>query len=97
MMILLLLLFSCIPYSTGFAAAISIVTSSILCMAFFNFNPTWGFIAGASLVNYSVYLYGLPSNTVHAKVEAKSATTNMSSDSNKKVEQGVYYSNLNKV
>ena len=41
----------------GFAASISIVTSSALCMLFFDFQPTPYFLAGTVLVNYSVYLY----------------------------------------
>lgn len=41
----------------GFAASASIVTSSILCMAFFDFHPTMQFAIGAILVNYSMYLY----------------------------------------
>mmetsp|Transcript_20907 Transcript_20907/g.27123 ORF Transcript_20907/g.27123 Transcript_20907/m.27123 type:complete len:345 (+) Transcript_20907:106-1140(+) len=42
----------------GFAAAISILSSCILEMIFFDFQPTFQFIAGAILVNFSVYLYG---------------------------------------
>lgn len=41
----------------GFAASASIVTSSILCMVFFDFHPTMQFGIGAVLVNYSMYLY----------------------------------------
>jgi len=41
----------------GFAAAISILSSCVLEMIFFDFKPTGQFLAGAMLVNISVYLY----------------------------------------
>ena len=60
-------------------------------MAFFNFKPTWGFIAGASLVNYSVYLYGLPAP---AKIESKTHTDDKNSEGSS---SSLYHPNLSKV
>jgi len=41
----------------GFAAAVSIVTSCLLCYCFFDFRPSSLFIYGTLLVTVSVYLY----------------------------------------
>ena len=60
----------------GFASSFSIVTSSLLSMTFLGFEPTQGFIAGASLVTYSVYLY----SASPLKQEQLSSGTNGSVD-----------------
>lgn len=41
----------------GFATSASIVTSSLLSIALFGFEPTGLFMLSASLVIYSMYLY----------------------------------------
>jgi hypothetical protein len=44
----------------GFAAAISILTSSVLCYFLVDFQPTVTFMFGAGVVGYSTYLYNNP-------------------------------------
>ena len=41
----------------GFAASFSIITSCVLCDLFYDFKPTLLFLAGAVLVNASMYIY----------------------------------------
>jgi len=56
----------------GFAASFSIITSCVLCIYLFDFNPTMTFMSGAVLVNLSMYMYSYnPSNSVtkHMKTE----------------------------
>lgn len=41
----------------GFATSASIITSSLLSIALFGFEPTFLFVVSASMVIYSMYLY----------------------------------------
>ena len=53
----------------GFAASFSIVTSCVVSYLFFDFRFTLLFVAGAFLVNLSMYLYSLPSTPANGARE----------------------------
>ena len=44
----------------GFATSISIVLSTVISIIWLNFQLTWMFVIGASIVIVAVYLYSLP-------------------------------------
>jgi solute carrier family 35 (UDP-sugar transporter), member A1/2/3 len=84
----------------GFAASFSIITSCVLSIFFFNFRPNAEFLAGAMLVNVSMYLYsqmpthadkeivggvGSTDNRATAVSGVVSATVTVHSDSNIRV------------
>jgi UDP-sugar transporter A1/2/3 len=47
----------------GFAAAFSTVASCLLEVAFFGFQPSAPFLAGAVLINVAAYVYNTPGQT----------------------------------
>ena len=55
----------------GFAASISIISSCVLSIFFFDFKPNAEFLVGAVLVNVSMYLY---SQAPAARKEIKAAS-----------------------
>jgi len=72
----------------GFAASFSIITSCILCIFFFDFKPTFLFVTGAVLVNYSMYLYSYtPSAREREKSELYSTSNKVDKDAPDKIEK----------
>ncbi len=67
----------------GFAASFSIVTSCLLSFFFFDFQPNWEFVIGATLVNVSMYLYSnAPSVKKEKAVAAEESSNGGDSGSN---------------
>jgi UDP-sugar transporter A1/2/3 len=66
----------------GFAASFSIVTSCLLSFFFFDFQPNWEFVIGATLVNVSMYMYSNAPPPKKEKVVSADSSGNGSSVSN---------------
>jgi len=65
----------------GFASAFSTVASCLLEVAFFGFQPSGTFLAGAVLINVAAYTYNTPGQPAKKVAEAPKGKTALASKS----------------